>query len=778
MLQWVLDMKLNKISILFVAFYLVIVLGCPNLTESSQAYGKTVAFTDLEFGGLSPTETSAVLTLTFDADPTGLTASDIEITKATKGELSGSGKIRRLTISGIRALNSEKITVRLSNPPGLTIISPIRRVVVNRTRTPIVFTQLRANGGGTANIETTALTLTFSANPTTLRQDDITVRGATVDSFSGTGNTRTLGISGITVANGEEVTVSVANPDGFTITPQAKNVAVYVKPPPPTEIKFTGLSANGAAGVTTTELTLTFDTVPSSLAVGDITVSGATKGSLSVNGNTVTLAITDISVRNGEDITVTLRNPTGYRITPASKTVGVHVALTSISFDRLTANGTSGSVTTTQLTLTFSADPTTLGKDNITVRGATVDSFSGTGNTRTLGISGITVANGEEVTVSVTNPDGFAITPLSKNVAVHVAPTPITFDELTANGTSGSVPTTQLTLTFSADPTTLGKDNITTRGATADSFSGTGNTRTLGISSITVANGGEVTVSVTNPKGFAITPDARNVTVYRVAIAIDMTDVASGTFQRDATGANTSSVSAFRISATEITRAQFLHVMGEDPSEKGISGTMNDPVQKVNWYHAIAFCNKQSLFEGLTPVYTVSGINWNTLKFSEIPTASSVAWNAATVNWNATGYRLPTEMEWMWAAMGASDGSGTGYTKDFAGDTGGGVLSAYAWYAANSNNRTHSVKMKSANELDLFDMSGNVWEWIWDREGAYPSDSLSDYRGPVAGSHRIIRGGSYQSAANHCAVAARNYYAPHSQYSFVGFRVVLPPSSP
>jgi len=122
----VLKMKPSRISILFMASYLVIVLGCPNLTDSLQDYDKAVAFTKLVFGDLSPTETSAVLTLVFDADPIGLTVSDIEVTRATKGELSGSGTSRHLSISDITALNGEQITVRISDPPGLTIITPIR----------------------------------------------------------------------------------------------------------------------------------------------------------------------------------------------------------------------------------------------------------------------------------------------------------------------------------------------------------------------------------------------------------------------------------------------------------------------------------------------------------------------------------------------------------------------------------------------------------------------------------------------------------------------------
>ena len=130
------------------------------------------------------------------------------------------------------------------------------------------------------------------------------------------------------------------------------------------------------------------------------------------------------------------------------------------------------------------------------------------------------------------------------------------------------------------------------------------------------------------------------------------------------------------MSQYDITRAQFLTVMGVDPSDAGYSTGMTDPVQMVNWYHAIAFCNKLSIAEGLTPVYTVTGVNFATLTFGDIPSALSynAVWDAAVATWTNNGYRLPTQMEWMWAAMGATSGSGyvgptylTGYGKLFAG---------------------------------------------------------------------------------------------------------------
>ena len=163
--------------------------------------------------------------------------------------------------------------------------------------------------------------------------------------------------------------------------------------------------------------------------------------------------------------------------------------------------------------------------------------------------------------------------------------------------------------------------------------------------------------------------------------------VPAGSFQRDDMSTNISTVtSGFRMSKYEITRAQFLAIMKFDPSDSKYSTGTSDPVQKVNWYHAIAFCNKLSIAEGLTPVYTISG-STNPDDWGAVPTSINVTWDAAIADWTANGYRLPTEMEWMWAAMGATSGSGytsptylTGYLKLFAGGNGTSPTGDYAWY--------------------------------------------------------------------------------------------------
>jgi formylglycine-generating enzyme required for sulfatase activity len=263
--------------------------------------------------------------------------------------------------------------------------------------------------------------------------------------------------------------------------------------------------------------------------------------------------------------------------------------------------------------------------------------------------------------------------------------------------------------------------------------------------------------------------------------------VPAGTFFN---GTANMTVSEFRMSQYEVTRAQFLAVMGTDPSDTFYSSGTSDPVQNVNWYHAIAFCNKLSLAEGLARVYDVTGLAddaaWRNLAYASIPTVTNAEWNAATATWRNNGYRLPTEMEWMWAAMGApGDGqnggiNSTGYTKAFAGSTGSNLVEDYAVFGygsgatgATTTPRSSPVgsKTSGANELGLYDISGNVWEWCWDWLTSYPG-AVTDYHGPALGADRVIRGGCWIFDASLCSIAGRAEYDPSYRRYDSGFRVV------
>ena len=262
------------------------------------------------------------------------------------------------------------------------------------------------------------------------------------------------------------------------------------------------------------------------------------------------------------------------------------------------------------------------------------------------------------------------------------------------------------------------------------------------------------------------------------ATSLTMVQVPAGTFQRDSIAGNTSTVATFRISDKEITRSQFATVTGlADPSNPSYSASTNAPVQNVSWYHALVFCNKLSMADGRTPVYSIKVANvpkTDPADWGTIPSAYDTTWQAVAIDNAANGYRLPTENEWMWAAMGAT---GT-YSKAFAGSTGSNSIANYAWTNENTSalGKSQPVGGKTYNELKIYDMSGNVWEWCWDRYVGYTAGAQdSSYRGPATGNDHAVRGGSWTDVAGSATVANRfSYDTPFFKNYNIGFRVVCP----
>ncbi|MDR1839296.1 MAG: formylglycine-generating enzyme family protein [Treponema sp.] len=241
--------------------------------------------------------------------------------------------------------------------------------------------------------------------------------------------------------------------------------------------------------------------------------------------------------------------------------------------------------------------------------------------------------------------------------------------------------------------------------------------------------------------------------------------IEGGTFQMgsnsgddDEKPVHTVTVKSFNMGKYPVTQKEWFEIMGttiqqqRDMTDRSwpLYGEGDSyPMYYVSWLDAVEYCNKRSQREGLTPAYSGSG-------------------NNITCDWNANGYRLPTEAEWEYAAKG---GNRDTMVYEYSGSNSAGAV---AWYSDNSGNSAHPVGTKAPNSLGLYDMSGNVWEWCWDWYGSYKSGAQTDPVGASSGSFRVRRGGSWFHSAQDVCSAYRMIDVPSYRGGFLGFRLVRP----
>ena len=187
-------------------------------------------------------------------------------------------------------------------------------------------------------------------------------------------------------------------------------------------------------------------------------------------------------------------------------------------------------------------------------------------------------------------------------------------------------------------------------------------------------------------------------------------------------------VNSYYIGETEVTQELWSAVMGRNPSY--YTGSQR-PVEQVSWNDCQKFIKKLNQLTGRK-------------------------------------FRLPTEAEWEYAARGGRKSENNKYA-------GAPSLDYVGWYTNNSGSRTHEVKSKIPNELGIYDMSGNVWEWCqdWYGSGYYANSPQANPTGPSSGSRRVLRGGGWNYGARSCRVAIRGSNTPSSRFSYYGFRLIL-----
>ena len=211
---------------------------------------------------------------------------------------------------------------------------------------------------------------------------------------------------------------------------------------------------------------------------------------------------------------------------------------------------------------------------------------------------------------------------------------------------------------------------------------------------------------------------------FKMKLIKEVADAVLGDKAQDDNKEHNVSLSSYYIGETEVTQELWQVVMGSNPSN--FKESFKNPVEQVSWFDCVRFCNEltKKVMKEEDCVYNIEG-------------------TTVTADFNKKGFRLPTEAEWEYAAMGGEKNKYAGCNEDSK-------LKEYAWYDVNSRKKTHEVMKNNPNKYGLYDMSGNVFEWCWDW---YSEDTPSGGENPIgmeSGSRRVNRGGGWLSSASHC----------------------------
>lgn len=230
-------------------------------------------------------------------------------------------------------------------------------------------------------------------------------------------------------------------------------------------------------------------------------------------------------------------------------------------------------------------------------------------------------------------------------------------------------------------------------------------------------------------------------------------------------------LSGYRMGETPVTQTEWRKTMHNNPayfSDMPVRGEMQlkRPVEHISMYDAFVYCNQRSIDEHLVPCYYIGGAD-DPVKWGEVPDSQNEVWDAVQCRWECTGYRLPTEAEWEYAARGGHKMALKKVREDWGAER--------SWHKDNSAYITHMVGMREGTILGFMDLFGNVQEWCWDWYDCYKEGEVTNPRGAERTPQcldRVVRGGAWNSVKDDCSPCFRNCGSPAAKYNFIGLRLV------